>query len=291
MSAPLQIEHLTKSYGSLCAACDVSFEVQEGEIFGLLGPNGAGKTTIIKTIVGMEKPDKGSIQVYGHDIVKNPRQAKSYTGIVQQEIVNHGYFSVYEVMGFYSGYFGIRNNAQHIEYLLRRLALWEHRHKKVKQLSGGMKRRLMIAKSLCNHPKLLLLDEPTAGVDIELRANLWDFVRDLRDEGVSILLTTHYLEEAEELCDRIGVIHKGQIRRVGETRGLIREFTKRQFVIHLRMPVDPIEYPGLVSQTETEIVVSTAASLGAGDLLDELKIDLRLIRDISHSRRATRRRV
>jgi ABC-2 type transport system ATP-binding protein len=223
MQNPLVLENFQKSYGQVQAVKGVTFDLRPGEIFGLLGPNGAGKTSIISCITTLEKPTGGVIKVFGHDVVKASRVSKSMVGCVPQEVINHGYFSVEEILHFHSGFFGLRNNHARIEELLKELRLSEHRHKKVKQLSGGMKRRLMIAKALVHSPKLLLLDEPTAGVDIELRDSLWAYVSKLRSEGTTILLTTHYLEEAERLCDRVAVINRGELLALEQTRALVEK--------------------------------------------------------------------
>lgn len=209
----------------------LSFEVGAGEVFGLLGPNGAGKTTTIGVVTTLETPTSGTARVFGHDVAKESLAAKRCFGVVHQEIINSGFFSVEELLRFQSGYYGLRRNQERIDYLLDRLGLAEHRDKKVKQLSGGMKRRLMIGKALVHSPKLLLLDEPTAGVDLKLRENLWDFVRELRSQGIAVLLTTHYLEEAELLCDRVGIIHRGRLQAVGPTREIVREFTSKKVIV------------------------------------------------------------
>lgn len=230
-AVPLKIENLRKRYGTFEAVRDISFEVRAGEIFGLLGPNGAGKTTTISIVTSLEVPDGGTVKVFGYDVTKDSMQAKRRFGLVHQEIINSGFFDVEELLIFQAGYHGLRRNKERNDYLLNRLGLYEHRQKKVKQLSGGMKRRLMIAKALVHSPKLLLLDEPTAGVDLTLRENLWDFVRELRKEGIAILLTTHYLEEAELLCDRVGIIHRGQIQTCGPTKDVIRQFTQKKIIL------------------------------------------------------------
>lgn len=241
---PLVIDNLVKKYlsgqtHSVLAVNKVSFSLEQAEIFGLLGPNGAGKTSIISMIVTLEKPTLGRILINGVDNQKAPREAKQNIGFVPQEIINHGYFDVEEILDFHSGYYGLTHNKERIHYLLSELGLFEHRNKKVKQLSGGMKRRLLIAKALVHNPKLLLLDEPTAGVDIELRSQLWEFVKKLKKEGVTILLTTHYLEEAEMLCDRIGLIHKGELRMVGATGDIINNYTGREVRIKFRGQDEP----------------------------------------------------
>ena len=223
---PLNILKLNKTYlrggEVLQAVKDVQFSIGRGEIFGLLGPNGAGKTSVISMITTLVSMTSGEILIFGKSLLKHPQEVKKLIGVVPQEIVNQGFFNLTEILTFHSGYYGVRNNRAYIDYLLKRLALWEHRNKQVKQLSGGMKRRLMIAKALVHKPRLLLLDEPTAGVDIELRSSLWEFVRELQKEGISILLTTHYLEEAEALCGRVGIIQQGELRYLGEIKKLFR---------------------------------------------------------------------
>lgn len=206
----------------------VSFDIQPGEIFGLLGPNGAGKTTLINSITTLEQPTSGDIRVFGESVLKNPMFTKKQIGVVHQEVINTGFFDVYEILTFQSGYYGLRNNDERINYLINKLSLTPHKHKKVKQLSGGMKRRLMIAKALVHSPKLLLLDEPTAGVDVELRESLWKFVLELKAQGVSLLLTTHYLEEAEKLCDRVGIINKGQLVFSGKPSEVISKYSTKK---------------------------------------------------------------
>lgn len=280
MTYALQVENLVKKYNKVEAVKGVSFEVNPGEIFGLLGPNGAGKTSIISVIVTLEQATSGDVKVFGHDVRSEPRLAKSLKGLVPQEIINHGFFSVEEVLVFISGFYGIARNSDRISYLLNRLSLWEHRHKKVKELSGGMKRRLMIAKALVHEPKLLLLDEPTAGVDIELRTNLWDFVRDLKKEGVSVLLTTHYLEEAEELCDRVAILNRGLISKIGPTRELVQDLTMRTVRLELNQVITPLQNPYLVHQSESVLDFCVPSKMGVGELLLSLRLDPRLIRDI-----------
>lgn len=278
---PLRIEGLVKDYGRFRAVDRVQFEMRPGEIFGLLGPNGAGKTTIISTIVTLEEPTEGQVRVFGLDVQKEPERTKMLTGFVPQELIHHGYFNVEEILGFHSGYFGRRKNKERIDWLLHKLALWDQRKKKVKQLSGGMKRRLLIAKALVHEPKLLLLDEPTAGVDIELRESLWRFVEELKSEGMSILLTTHYIQEAEELCDRVGILQKGQLRYFGDTKELIKDLTKREIVIRMKEePLQDPEHPYLLRREGAELVFHVPASMGAGDLLDGLSFDLRSIADL-----------
>jgi len=283
----LRVEHLKKSYHlkvgtEVHAVKGVSFDVEPGEIFGLLGPNGAGKTTIISTITTLEKPTSGDVKVFGESVVTNSAWTKKQIGIVAQEIVTQGFFNLEEILTFHSGYYGIWNNKERIKFLLHKLGLYDHRHKLVKQLSGGMKRRLMIAKALVHNPRLLLLDEPTAGVDIELRNSLWSFVRELKAQGISILLTTHYLQEAEELCDRVGIIHKGELQYVGETRGIIHQLTKRLVEITFnegdwsRLKTSPY-YQHAKDQS---YYFSIPYDLHVGALLTGLQINVSQIRDL-----------
>lgn len=229
--SPLIVENLKKSYGKLEALKGVSFDIKPGEIFGLLGPNGAGKTTLISTITTLETDYEGDVKVFGQSVAQDPLFTKSKLGVVHQEIINTGFFNVDEILDFHSGYYGVKHNHSHREYLLEKLSLKEHRKKNVKQLSGGMKRRLMIAKALVHQPQLLLLDEPTAGVDVELRETLWKFVLELKAQGVAVLLTTHYLEEAEKLCDRVAVIHRGELKALGETKKITQAYSNKKVTL------------------------------------------------------------
>lgn len=234
----LEVSNLKKTYydlkdpsKSVQALKGISFEIRPGEIFGLLGPNGAGKTTLISTITTLEKPSSGFVNVFGIGVQDNPNLVKQYVGVVHQEVINTGYFDIFEILKFQSGYYGLSKNIDRIHFLIDRLGLKPHAHKKVKQLSGGMKRRLMIAKALVHSPKLLLLDEPTAGVDVELRESLWKFVAELQKDGMSILLTTHYLEEAENLCHRIAIINKGEVHFLGDPKEVIQKYSTKKLSI------------------------------------------------------------
>ncbi|PIS11502.1 MAG: ABC transporter ATP-binding protein [Bdellovibrio sp. CG10_big_fil_rev_8_21_14_0_10_47_8] len=236
---PLVIDKVTKHYlregqPAVEAVKGVSFSVRPGEIFGLLGPNGAGKTTLISVITTLEKPTSGDVTIFGHSVLTEPLKTKMSIGVVPQEIVSSGFFNLEELLQYHSGYYGLRHNLPRIRQLLDRMSLTEHKSKIMRQLSGGMRRRMMIAKALVHSPKVLLLDEPTAGVDVALRNQLWDFVRELRAEGVSIVLTTHYLQEAEELCDRVGIINKGELKYVGPTKEIIKDLTQRKVEVQLR---------------------------------------------------------
>jgi ABC-2 type transport system ATP-binding protein len=212
----------------------LTFSIEKGMIFGLLGPNGAGKTTLIASITTLETPTSGDIRVFGDSVLESPLKTKMNVGVVHQEVINTGFFSVSEILDFQSGYYGIYKNKERCDYLMQKLSLYEHRDKKVKQLSGGMKRRLMIAKALVHSPKLLLLDEPTAGVDVGLRESLWKFVNELKQEGISILLTTHYLEEAEQMCDQVAIIHKGSLLYNGTPKNMIASYSQKKMILMMK---------------------------------------------------------
>ncbi len=271
MEKPLEIIGLSKTYGNFKALDNVSFHLEPGEVFGLLGPNGAGKTSLISILTTLIRATSGSARVFGVDVGKDGK-SKPLVGCVPQETVSHGFFSVEEVLHFHSGYFGIRKNQKQIDFLLDRLGLAEHREKRVRQLSGGMKRRLLIAKALVHKPRLLLLDEPTAGVDVGLRTSLWSFVRELNAEGVSVLLTTHYLEEAESLCSRVGILHKGQIFKIEKTQTLINHLTTRE--IHLKVSGDlsGIRHPRLVEKKGDDLIFKVPSHQVVGDVIRELAL-------------------
>ncbi len=279
VAMPLRIENLKKSYGTVEAVNGVSFEVKPGEIFGLLGPNGAGKTSIISILTTLERPTSGRALIFETDVTEDPMTTKRQIGVVHQEVINSGFFSVEEILEFQSGYYGIAKNKERIHYLLEKLGLYEHRQKKVKQLSGGMKRRLMIGKALVHNPKLLLLDEPTAGVDITLRETLWKFVLELQREGLSILLTTHYLEEAEQLCQRVGIINYGRLECVEPTQEVIQKFTQKKVVLQLKNPRTFVS-PYLQHSEANNFTFRVPMEKGLGDLLSELKVGSQEIDDV-----------
>ncbi len=283
VSPALSVESVVKHYGPVQALKGISFEVKRGEVFGLLGPNGAGKTSLISITVTLEKATSGCVKVFGHDVASDARAAKMQLGWCPQEIINHGYFDVEEILGFQAGYFGIRNPKDRIGYLLDGLGLFEHRKKKVKQLSGGMKRRLMIAKALIHSPGLLLLDEPTAGVDVDLRRKLWDFVEEQKRSGVSILLTTHYLEEAERLCDRVAIINRGEIKALDRTRTLVAKWSRKKMHLTLMNPIDDLKHEELVKGhgNDWDFLVPMEKSLG--QLLQETRISADQLRDVQVS--------
>jgi ABC-2 type transport system ATP-binding protein len=241
----IKISGLSKTYaGGLTALRNIELSIKHGEIFALLGPNGAGKTTLISIICGIVNPTTGSVLADGHDIVRDFRAARSRIGLVPQELHTDSFESVWATVTFSRGLFGKPPNAAHCEKVLRELSLWEKRHAKIMALSGGMKRRVLIAKALAHEPTILFLDEPTAGVDVELRREMWQMVRRLRANGVTIILTTHYIEEAEEMADRVGVISKGELIVVEDKALLMRKLGKRQLTLQLQQPLEQVP-PGL----------------------------------------------
>ncbi len=237
----ISVKNLSKIYASGFKALDnVSLEIHKGEIFALLGPNGAGKTTLIAIICGLVNPTSGTVLAGGHDIVKDYRAARSDIGLVPQELSTDMFETVWDTVTFSRGVFGKPKNPAHIEKVLRELSLWEKRDSKIMTISGGMKRRVLIAKALSHEPKILFLDEPTAGVDVELRRDMWEMVRSLRATGVTIILTTHYIEEAEQMADRIGVINKGEIILVEEKVALMEKLGKKQLSLLLQAPLEKV---------------------------------------------------
>ena len=241
MQPILSIRDLSKTYSNGFQALKrVSLDVRKGEILALLGPNGAGKTTLISAVCGLLNPSSGSIEVAGHDIVRDYRVARSMIGLVPQELTTDAFETVWATVSFSRGLFDRPRNPGFVESVLRDLSLWDKKDQKVMTLSGGMKRRLMIAKALSHEPQLLFLDEPTAGVDVELRRDMWNLVRRLRETGVTIILTTHYIDEAEEMADRVGVINRGQLMLVEEKRTLMRQFGKKQLTLALAEPLSEI---------------------------------------------------
>ncbi|MBS0536925.1 MAG: ABC transporter ATP-binding protein [Proteobacteria bacterium] len=242
MPSIISIQNLSKTYASgFTALKTINLDIERGEIFALLGPNGAGKTTLIGIICGILNASTGSVTVGGHDIGRDFRAARSMIGLVPQELTTDAFESVWDTVSFSRGLFGKPKNPAHIEKVLKDLSLWDKKDNKIRTLSGGMKRRVLIAKALSHEPKVLFLDEPTAGVDVELRKDMWQVVRDLRASGVTIILTTHYIEEAEDMADRIGVISKGEIILVEQKAELMRKLGKKQLVLHLQQPL--VEIP------------------------------------------------
>ncbi|WP_417226194.1 ATP-binding cassette domain-containing protein [Amphritea sp.] len=241
MPSIIRVSGLTKTYASgFTALQGIELDIHQGEIFALLGPNGAGKTTLISIICGISSPSEGSVLADGFDIVKDYRAARSKIGLVPQELCSDAFENVWSAVNFSRGLFGKPANPQYIEKLLRQLSLWDKKDAQMRELSGGMKRRVMIAKALSHEPDILFLDEPTAGVDVELRKDMWQMVRELREQGVTIILTTHYIEEAEEMADRIGVIRKGKILLVEEKQALMDKLGSKQLSIRLQQPISEI---------------------------------------------------
>ena len=252
MPAPIvSVRDLVKTYDSgLTALSGVSLDIEEGEILALLGPNGAGKTTLISTVCGIARATSGSVSVGGHDIVRDYRAARALIGLVPQEIALDPFVSVLNAVRFSRGLFGKPQNDAYLEETLKKLSLWDKRDTGAMALSGGMKRRLLIAKALSHEPRVLFLDEPTAGVDVELRRDMWDIVALLKEQGVTIILTTHYIEEAEAIADRVGVISKGRILLVEEKAALMERLGRKQMIVELTEPVE--EIPAALSEYALE---------------------------------------
>lgn len=268
------------------AVDSLSLDIDAGEVFGLLGPNGAGKSSVISSITGLLPVKSGRIEVGGFPA--GSVEAKSLLGVVPQELVHHGYFSVNEILNFFSGYYGKRRNQDRIDYLLDKLALTDKKHRQVSQLSGGMKRRLLIAKALVHSPKILLLDEPSAGVDIELRSLLWDFVKELQAEGSTILLTTHYLEEAQRLCDRVAIMSDGRLLMVEGTLSMIERLSHRR--LHLKIKetslLESVRVGRLDSSIEvvrksgSQLELRVMGAVNVQEVLDRIRLPLSEVLDI-----------
>ena len=275
MQPILRITNLSKVYeGGFTALRDVSLELRQGEIFALLGPNGAGKTTLISIVCGLVNPSAGKVEVAGHDIITDFRAARAVIGLVPQELKTDSFESVWDTVRFSRGLFGKRRDDAYIERILKELSLWDKKDNKIMTLSGGMKRRVLIAKALSHEPRILFLDEPTAGVDVELRRDMWRLVRQLRDDGVTIILTTHYLEEAEEMADRVGVIRKGELMLVEEKTALMRQFGQKRLTIHLAQPLANLPASlaghGLALSADRKSLVLTFTSEGGEVPVSEL---------------------
>ena len=277
--AILSITGLSKTYASgFQALKKVDLEIRRGEIFALLGPNGAGKTTLIGIVCGIVNPTSGTVTVDGHDIIRDYRAARAKIGLVPQELSTDAFETVWATVNFSRGLFGKPRNTAYVEKVLRDLSLWDKKDAKIMTLSGGMKRRVMIAKALSHEPQILFLDEPTAGVDVELRRDMWEMVRGLRESGVTIILTTHYIEEAEEMADRIGVISRGEIILVEEKTALMQKLGKKQLTVHLQEPLKAVPaglsgYQLDLANDGADLVYSfdaQAENTGIAELLREL---------------------
>ncbi|HEV2094304.1 MAG TPA: ABC transporter ATP-binding protein [Rubrobacter sp.] len=268
----VSVSHLSKTYASgFQALKDVNLEIRPGEIFALLGPNGAGKTTLISIICGIVNPTKGEVLAGGHDIIDEYRAARSMIGLVPQELTTDAFETVRATVAFSRGLFGKKADPGYVEKVLKDLSLWDKRDTKIMALSGGMKRRVMIAKALSHEPRILFLDEPTAGVDVELRREMWALVRSLRETGVTIILTTHYIDEAEEMADRIGVINRGEIILVEEKAELMRKLGKKQLTLQLQerleeVPAKLADYNLELAADGNELVYTYDTRSGRADI-------------------------
>ncbi len=277
----IAINALNKTYDNgFCALDNINLEIKPGEIFALLGPNGAGKTTLINAICGIVQPSGGTITVSGYNNATQYRQARSLIGLVPQELTTDAFESVLSTVSFSRGLFGKPQNRAYIEEVLKRLALWDKKDEQIRRLSGGMKRRVMIAKALSHEPQILFLDEPSAGVDVELRKSMWAQVRDLRKTGVTIILTTHYIEEAEEMADRIGVINKGKLILTEEKTALMNKMGKRQMIFVLResltsIPAGLSPYPLTLEDEGHKLILTynDQDETDISEILENLKLD------------------
>lgn len=276
----ITISALHKIYSNgFKALNDINLEIKRGEIFALLGPNGAGKTTLINTICGIVRPSSGTIKIFEHDNIKQYREARATVGLVPQELTTDAFESVWNTVSFSRGLFNKAPNPQYIEEVLKRLSLWDKKNEQIRFLSGGMKRRVMIAKALSHEPEILFLDEPTAGVDVELRKSMWAQVRSLRETGVTIILTTHYIEEAQEMSDRIGIINYGNLILTEEKKMLMHKMGKRQmiFVLHEPLMAVPPEldgYPFTVTKDGNDyklILTDSETDHDISEILEHLK--------------------
>ncbi|HTC07127.1 MAG TPA: ABC transporter ATP-binding protein [Xanthobacteraceae bacterium] len=280
MTSAISVSHLNKTYASgFQALKDVSLDIRSGEIFALLGPNGAGKTTLINIVCGIVKPSAGSVKVDGHDIISDYRAARASIGLVPQELTTDAFETPPATMRLSRGLFGKAADPAVIEKVLKELSLWDKKDSRIMTLSGGMKRRVLIAKALAHEPQILFLDEPTAGVDVELRKDMWQLVRSLRASGATIILTTHYIEEAEEMADRVGVINKGELIVVEEKAALMRKLGRKRLTLELREPLTAIPdtlaaYDLVLADGGNELIYTydtRAARTGITALLDDIR--------------------
>ena len=276
MTTPaLAIHNLSKEYDGTRAVNDISFSIAPGEIFGLLGPNGAGKSTTINMIGGVTHIGSGSIEIFGYDNRRDYRSTRRMVGVMHQEIVIDNFFTIDQALRLHSGYYGVPDDAEWRQNLIERLGLKPHLHKVMIKLSGGLKRRFMIAKALIHKPRLLILDEPTAGVDVELRHTLWDFVREINRQGTTILLTTHYLEEAEQMCGRIAIMHHGNLIALQSTSNLLKELGTRSILVYLEKPINQVPENLCCQGAElndegTTLQLTLSANQATGELLKML---------------------
>ncbi len=280
MKSIVKIEALSKVYGSGHQALnDIDLDIHEGEILALLGPNGAGKTTLISIICGLVSVSTGSVSVAGYDIVRDFRKTRDLIGLVPQELTLSAFDSVWNTVNFSRGLFGKPANTAYLEQLLKDLSLWDKRESELRELSGGMKRRVLIAKALSHEPRVLFLDEPTAGVDVELRQDMWKMVRKLNDDGVTIILTTHYIEEAEEIADRVGIISEGRLLLVEDKLNLMQKLGTKQLLIELREGIDSI--PDTLAQYQLEIAADRSHLIYTYDTHSERTGITSLLQDLN----------
>lgn len=286
----LRISGLNKTYsGGFQALKDINLDIERGEIVALLGPNGAGKTTLISVVCGIVNPSSGEVSVDGFDIIKDFRKTRSIIGLVPQELTTDSFESVFNTVAFSRGLFGKPPNAAHIEKVLRSLSLWDKKDNMIMTLSGGMKRRVLIAKALSHEPTVLFLDEPTAGVDVSLRKDMWEIVRELKKEGVTIILTTHYIEEAEEIADRVGVINNGEIILMEEKESLMTKLGKKQLILDLvdslsAVPASMADYELELSEDGMQLIYTfntRGDRTGITALMDDLKLAGIAFRDLN----------
>lgn len=275
MTKALQIENVSKSFAGTEAVKGISFAIEQGEIFGLLGPNGAGKSTTINMIAGVCRVGSGSISAFGYDNQADYRFTRRLLGVVHQEIVIDNFFTIDQALKMHAGYYGVKDDPVWRQLLIERLGLQPHLNKVMLKLSGGLKRRFMIAKALIHKPRLLILDEPTAGVDVELRHGLWDFVREINRQGTTILLTTHYLEEAEQMCDRIAIMHHGDLIALEQTHELVRKLSNRQLRLWLDQPLTSVpgelaNYRPVLKDAGSELLLCLPPDVSAGELLKKI---------------------
>lgn len=282
MAPIIRISGLSKTYASGTSALkNVSLDIEEGEILALLGPNGAGKTTLISTICGLVQPTSGTVTVGGYDILREFRKARALIGLVPQEVLLEPFEPVGTNVSYSRGLYGLPPDEAHIEQVLRSLSLWDKRKARTMELSGGMKRRVLIAKALSHEPKVLFLDEPTAGVDVTLRREMWAMVRELRAKGTTIVLTTHYIEEAEEMADRVGIINKGRVLVVDETARLMKQFGRKELRIELDQPLANL--PPVLARDGLDLAEEGRALVYAYDTKAERTGVARLIADLSQA--------
>ena len=292
MTFIIDIQHLTKQYSrNNIALDDVSVQIETGEILALLGPNGAGKTTLISIICGLTKISSGSVVVSGFDVVKNYRESRALIGLVPQELMLEPFETVLGTVTLSRGLFGKKSSPAYLETVLRKLSLWDKRNSHIKELSGGMKRRVLIAKALSHEPRILFLDEPTAGVDVELRREMWEVVTELKKQGVTIVLTTHYIEEAEEIADRIAIINEGKILLIEDKNKLMKRLGEKQLRIELQQPIETLPASlvklGLHIENEGASLVyrydAEAETIGIPSVLSTLSVEGIALKDLQTS--------